>query len=1011
MDKKEAFLAKSHYEAKQKYKEAALHKKTGIWDWIIITASNERQADSYRIQVKKRMEKGRWPIGSQCLVVPDLHGERIGSGGATLNALYELSKQIPAKEIDRKRIALLHSGGDSKRIPQYSVCGKLFSPVPKLTKEGERSTIFDEMMAAIAGIPERIKSGLLVLPGDTEVLFNCLQMDLEHCDAAGLSMKASIAEGVHHGVFVKNKADRFIDYFLHKQPEQVLKEFGAADVCNQVDIDTGCIWFGRKVLSEILGLIMENGVISDRKFQKYVNSKVCLSFYGDFVYPLAEASTLEEYYKQTPEGVFSCELKECREELWKAFRGYRMELVRLNPAKYIHYGTTHEYLDLMTKDMDSYQYLGWKRKLLTNYEFGNCAVNNAFIEPAVSLSGNVYVEDSIIGLGVAAGNEVVLSNVVLENATVPDGVVLHGLIMADGSYLCRIYGVHDNPKNSANGTFLGTTLRKFLQRYGLDNSDIWKESVASIWNAELFTAEASMEAAVKSALNLYRFLSGQAEKEEIQRWKSKKRYSLNQSFNRADMQKILQWQEEIHKKVKLCNYLKAIRAGENAAVSLEKSGIDTSNLKEMEEVLHLAQKEEFPVNMRLYLALSDICKREGIQIDGYGADWYEDCAYGVVRQVITGAVTKRHIWEKSHGSFLKDKAEVRLPARVNFCGSPSDAAPYCLEHGGTMLDAAVLLKGDYPIQATVERLERQAFVFESVDQEICQEFDTLSAIRDCANPYDPFALHKAVLLAAGLVPLERSSLSMEEMCSSMGGGLLLRTIADIPKGSGLGTSSIVAAACIKAIREAFGQDVEDQTIYAQVFLAEQLMATGGGWQDQVGGLHNGVKYFYANPGNYQEIFVENLKLSPAVKKELNDRFVLIFSGQRRLARNVLREELNQCIRNSEETADAIEKIRRICAFMRYELERGNITAFGKLLTEQFELVKRIDRGATNTCIDYIFDVCEDLLDGRAVCGAGGGGFLQAVLKKGVSKEELEERIHSEFMDSGVVVWDCEIAYE
>ena len=96
--------------------------------------------------------------------------------------------------------------------------------------------------------------------------------------------------------------------------------------------------------------------------------------------------------------------------------------------------------------------------------------------------------------------------------------------------------------------------------------------------------------------------------------------------------------------------------------------------------------------------------------------------------------------------------------------------------------------------------------------------------------------------------------------------------------------------------------------------------------------------------------------------------------------------------------------------MRYELENGNITGFGHLLTEQFNLVKRLDKGASNTCIEYIFDVCDDLIDGKAICGAGGGGFLQVILKKGVTKEQLEKRINSEFSDCGVKVWDCEILF-
>ena len=53
--------------------------------------------------------------------------------------------------------------------------------------------------------------------------------------------------------------------------------------------------------------------------------------------------------------------------------------------------------------------------------------------------------------------------------------------------------------------------------------------------------------------------------------------------------------------------------------------------------------------------------------------------------------------------------------------------------------------------------------------------------------------------------------------------------------------------------------------------------------------------------------------------------------------------------------------------------------------------------------------CEDLIDGKFIAGAGGGGFLQVILKKGVTKEQLQERLYGIFQDSGVEVWNCSFA--
>lgn len=61
-------------------------------------------------------------------------------------------------------------------------------------------------------------------------------------------------------------------------------------------------------------------------------------------------------------------------------------------------------------------------------------------------------------------------------------------------------------------------------------------------------------------------------------------------------------------------------------------------------------------------------------------------------------------------------------------------------------------------------------------------------------------------------------------------------------------------------------------------------------------------------------------------------------------------------------------------------------------------------------IDQIFESCEDLIDGKFISGAGGGGFLQVILKKGVTKEHLRRRLRNVFQDSGVDMWESEFLW-
>lgn len=1008
IESEKKFLRQSYEDARKDYEFLLSNTKAAGWDWVAVTASNERQAAAYQIQIDQRIQNGRLPGKTRFLIVPDLEGKRIGSGGATLNVLRVITAETGLQKLEQQKILIIHSGGDSRRIPQYSACGKLFSPIPRELPGGGHSTLFDELLMSVSRIPSRIAAGMLILPGDTELLFSPLQLDLLSCDAAGLSMKTNIAEGREHGVFAGGK-DGLVKRFLHKQPEEILRETGAVDGRDRVDLDTGCIWFGSRLVGRLAELFYPGGQYDAPLFEQFVNDRVRLSFYADFVTPLAADTTWEEYEREKPEGAFSEELMECRRRLWEILHPYSMKLIRMTPAAYLHIGRTDELFRFMVQRISDFEYLGWKRRIQCSTENpSDYAGVNSFVGRNAQLSDQCYLEDCLIEGSSSVGSHSILSGVQIKDMRIPEHVVLHTLKLENGSYVCRIYGIEDNPKGSADSELLGKTLRGLLRLTGADKNQIWDSVPLSIWNARLYAEASGPMEAVQAALVLYRIFQGQAGQEEIAAWLNSRRHSLESSFCEAQASEIISVQEQIRNRVMAENCLQKIRERKDV---YEVFADITQDRPEVLRYIRMTADRENDIffQMRLYLGLSQVCSRHDCQIEETGPEEYEDKAYGMVKEGIVSEVSGRYGKDKK-SRFLQEKSVSRLPVRVNFCGSPSDAAPYCLEHGGTMLDAALLLKGKLPIEATVERLEEPVIRFTSQDLSETRVCTGIEEIQDCGNPYDTFALHKAVLVAAGLIPLSEDGESLEELCRSWGGGLALTTSVDVPKGSGLGTSSILAAAAIRALHEIMGEEADCDRIYAEVFAAEQLMNTGGGWQDQAGGLTPGIKYMYTKPGMYQDIRIDVLDLDEEVKKELQERFALIFSGQRRLARNVLRQEMNQCIRNNQEALGIVGKIRKLCTLMRFELERGNITGFGTCVTEQFELVKKLDEGASNTCIEYIFDCCDDLIDGKSICGAGGGGFLQVILKKGVSRRMLEERISQTFQDCGVEVWDSALLY-
>lgn len=979
------FLSQSYQDTWEDYSRSLSSESFPSWDYIILTASNANQAEGYQKQIEER--KDFLPIQTHFAIIPDEGGKRVGSGGATLSVLkyiYEREQKITGKgHFDKLRILVIHSGGDSKRVPAYSALGKLFSPVPHTLPNGRSSTLFDEFLIAMSSVPSRIREGMLLLSGDVLLLFNPLQIDFPGKGAAAISFKEHVETGKNHGVFL-NGENNNVRKFLHKQTVETLTQMGAVNENGYVDIDTGAIIFAPDVLESLYTLID-----TKEKYHAYVNDIVRLSLYGDFLYPLAEDSTLETFYKEKPEGEFCSELHEARTRVWNALRGHRMKLLRLAPAKFIHFGTTKEILKLMSGGVEDYKALSWSKKVNSSI-LGDTAGYNSILSRKAIIGENCYLEVSYVHSKAKVGNNVVLSYIDIHDEVIPDNVVLHGLKQKNGKFVCRIYGILDNPKETK---IFGVELEEVVQKLGLKEEEMWNSKNHTLWMANLYPECDTIQEAVGEALYLYHMVM---DEDCVDSWKTGPRKSLCSGFNDADAEAIIAWNRRMEELVQMDELIKQIY-GRVPASQVEA----ISELKDVQKewLLKRFERADFSEKMRLQYYL-------GIALQGKeGNELIRDC-FLTISSTIQEAVMEG-LQYNDQCKIVRDKHVVRLPLRVNWGGGWSDTPPICCEIGGTVLNAAIRLNGELPVEVTLEKIPEKKIIFDSRDMDVHGEFDTIEPLQQTGDPYDPFALQKACLLACGIIPASGGNL--EEILTRLGGGFEMHSeVTNVPKGSGLGTSSILSAACVKAVVEFMGIDHIKDALYAHVLVMEQIMSTGGGWQDQVGGVTNGVKYITSKPGLCQQLRVEQVKINEETKKELNDRFCLIYTGQRRLARNLLRDVVGRYVGNEPDSLYALNEIQRVAALMKFELERGRIDEFAKLLEYHWKLSKKVDMGSTNTLIEQIFASIDDMVDGRLVCGAGGGGFLQVILKKGVTKEEVHQRLKSVFQDNPVDVWDCEI---
>lgn len=1007
------FLQQSYMDAWEDYERSINKLNFYRWDYCVLTASNEEQAETYRDQIRRRRENGQLPENCHYAVLSDPEGKRVGSGGATFNVLrYIAGQSQPKNPFKGKRILVIHSGGDSKRVPQYSAVGKLFSPVPRELPDGRNSTLFDELIIGMSGVPSRIQEGMLVLSGDVLLLFNPLQIDAVSHGAMAISIKERVDVGKEHGVYL-NDGHNYVGKFLHKQSEERLREAGAVNHRDCVDLDTGAVLFGSDLLMSLYGLISTDGENDAEKFNEFVNERARISFYGDFLYPLAEAATLEQYYREAAEGEINNELLNCRTKLWDALHEYSIKLMSFSPARFIHFGTTTELRNLVTAEIDEYSFLGWKKQTNSTGSGGAAehAAYNSYVGRSAVCGKNSYIESSYVLDSSVVGEGAVVSGVHLRNAHVPADTVWHGLQLRDGSCVIRCYHVEDNPKGrmEKGASFHGTSLEQFMAQNNISPGELWDNEEDYLWFARLYPKCCSWEEAQEMAALIGRMAAGTATSAETDVWRSAKRTSLYESFNQADTRAYGVFCRELESRILANRFVEKLSDGIFYKDALEVFGRKGITEDVFKELLADAESAPVPLKVRIYYALFRAMQAEELTMCGMTYDILEAKCFGTIEQTIYDDAVQ-NLPDNKNLKICKDHVSVSLPVRVNWGGGWTDTPPQCNETGGTVLNAAITLGGIKPIQVTIRRLDELKVEFESQDVGARGEVYSTAEICDCHNPYDSFALHKAALIACGVVSLEGEE-PLEDLLRRLGGGIYLSTQAvGIPKGSGLGTSSILSAACVKAICEFLGLDTSDDRLSQAVLCMEQIMSTGGGWQDQVGGLTDGIKFIRSKPGVHQHLTIDHVRLGEETKRELQERFALIYTGQRRLARNLLRDVVGSYIGARPESIEALQEMKHLAALMRYELEEGNVDGFAELLNRHWECSKKLDGGATNTCIEQIFKVCENLICGRFIAGAGGGGFLQVILKKGITREELHRQLYDVFQDSGIDVWDCEILF-
>jgi D-glycero-alpha-D-manno-heptose-7-phosphate kinase len=321
----------------------------------------------------------------------------------------------------------------------------------------------------------------------------------------------------------------------------------------------------------------------------------------------------------------------------------------------------------------------------------------------------------------------------------------------------------------------------------------------------------------------------------------------------------------------------------------------------------------------------------------------------------------------------------RSPLRITLGGGGTDLASYYADHGGFLIAAAI----DKYVYVTVMR---------PFSPGIYLKYSSLEHVEQVADVRHPII---------------REALRMQDLRTPQ---VEITTLADIPAGTGLGSSGSFTTALLKALHTHRRHAVHSQELAEQACRIEiDRLGEPIGKQDQFIAAFGGITCFTFHQDHRVE--VQPLRISNKTMLDLEDNLLLFFTGYNRAARTILGD---QHVRSRARDPDMLQNLHYVKALAyrsKEALEDGEVVRFGELMHEHWEHKKRRSGGISNPQIDrwYSIALSNGAVGGKLV-GAGGGGFLmfyaadRSRLRQAMAREGLEEvRFRFDFEGTKVVL--------
>jgi D-glycero-alpha-D-manno-heptose-7-phosphate kinase len=298
----------------------------------------------------------------------------------------------------------------------------------------------------------------------------------------------------------------------------------------------------------------------------------------------------------------------------------------------------------------------------------------------------------------------------------------------------------------------------------------------------------------------------------------------------------------------------------------------------------------------------------------------------------------------------------KAPLRLGLAGGGTDISTYYNLYGGYVLNAAI----DMYAYCTLEPLENDKIIFNAADLDVIEEYNAAPSLPSSAKlPLHTGIYNRIVSLFCGGKPLS----------------FKLTTYSDAPAGSGLGSSSTMVVAIIKAFTEWLNLPLGEYDIASLAYSIERIdLQLAGGKQDQYAATFGGFNFMEFDKD--EKVIVNPLRLKRWIRNELEASLVLFYTGISRESAGIIKSQIENTKNSNIKSIENMHELKKQAVIMKEALLKGDFNSFSDCLLRGWTAKKNIAASISNNFLDELYDYA--LASGAKsakISGAGGGGFM------------------------------------